>query len=379
MAVVYRGTDLVLERAVAVKVFRASGDVTGVTGATHATDATRYEYEARVLANLNSPGLVTVYDAGVDANGASRTPFLVMEYVPGASLAEVLRDGPLAEPDVARLGWELATALAYVHRHGVVHRDVKPANILLPGPEDGAPADRFDAKLADFGISHLVDGGGITTLNRRLGTVAYLSPEQVRGQGVGPPSDVYSLGLVLAECFAGAPLFPGDGVDAAAARLHRSPQLPPAVPAEWERLLRDMLDLEPARRPTAAEIAVALTGLLTASPAPAAPAGIASGATPGMHATRTEMPLHPTKVLELPPSLLAAPQPPRRVVAARWARRVPWRRVAVAAAALLVFVVVAAAAPSLPMPPTYVRPPAYPSVPGQLGTDLAKLQQQVQR
>jgi hypothetical protein len=394
MAVVHRGVDLVLGRNVAIKVFRSDGDE---------TDTARYEHEARVLASLNNTGLVTVFDAGVDASDSVLRPFLVMEYVAGATLADVLHDGPLEASEVARLGAEVATALAYAHRHGVVHRDVKPANILLPAPEDGEPADRLDAKLTDFGIARLVDGARITTMNRRLGTVAYLSPEQVRGTDVGPASDVYSLGLVLLECLTGATVFPGDGVEAAAARLHEPPQLPTVVPSDWGRLLRDMLDLEPERRPTAAEVSVTLTGLMMAPPAvqsveaAAVATGVAAEAAgandANAHATTVvprvdldetstaapDLGPHATRVLDIPQELLAPRRGPwHRQASFRLPAHLPLKLIGFVLAGLVAFLLIAAIAGPLHTP-SYARPPAYPTVPGKLGTDLVTLQEQVRQ
>ncbi|MDT4936427.1 MAG: eukaryotic-like serine/threonine-protein kinase [Pseudonocardiales bacterium] len=375
MAVVYAGTDLVLDRRVAVKVFRNDGD---------ATDSARYEQEARILASLGNPGLVTVFDAGIDANGDQPRPFLVMELVAGATLADVLGDGPLAPAEVARLGAEVATALAYVHRHGVVHRDVKPANILLPAGEDGDRRSGLAAKLADFGIARLVDGGRLTTTNRALGTVRYVSPEQVTGDAVGPAGDVYSLGLVLAECLTGDAVYPGDGVDAASARLLGEPQLADTLPSEWARLLRGMLERDPGRRPTAAEVSVALTGL-TAVARPAADTDTttipvvddirpAIGPDPGDD--DGELGPNPTRVLEIPQSAGASrarrmPEPVRR-------RPPPWRAIVAAAVLVLLIVLIVVTASNTSLPTPSAPPPAYPTAPGQLGTDLRDLQQQVQ-
>jgi serine/threonine protein kinase len=213
MADVFEATDELLGRSVAIKMFRvdASPD-----------DRRRIELEMRTLAALRHPGLVTVFDAGAVVGGAdASTPFLVMELITGPSLARVLEDGPVDAEQTARIGEELAKTLAYVHNSNVVHRDVKPANVLLDTHD--ASAAPFAAKLADFGISRVMDGARLTTHSTTVGTANYLSPEQARGHPIGPASDVYSLGLVLCECLTGELVYPGTGVDAAIARLHTPP------------------------------------------------------------------------------------------------------------------------------------------------------------
>ncbi|XVS62111.1 serine/threonine-protein kinase [Actinosynnema sp. CA-299493] len=237
MAEVYRAEDVVLGREVAVKVFRPGWDDT----ARH-----RFEAEVRTLAGLSHPGLVPVHDAGTGGD----TPFLVMRLVEGHTLRGEIADGPLPAWRVRRLGAELAEALAYVHARGVVHRDVKPSNILL---------DAHDKPyLADFGLAHLPGATRLTRTDQMVGTAAYLAPEQVRGVDVDHPADVYALGLVLLECLTGHREYPGGEVEAAVARLHRSPTIPPHLPAELASLLSSMTATAPDRRPTAADCARAL-------------------------------------------------------------------------------------------------------------------------
>src|SRR5450759_2626627 len=226
---VYRGLDQVLGRPVAIKVVRHD-----------AYDDDRHSGEMRTLAGLSHPGLVTLYDAGQDQGRG----YFVMELVEGASLADRLSSGPLTERETAAIGGTVADALAYVHRRGIVHRDVKPGNVLL---------DRAGrAKLADFGIARMVDSARVTATGLTLGTAAYLAPEQVVGAAVRPPADVYSLGLVLLECLTGRREYDGRSVEAALARLHRPPVPPAVLPADWRRLLTAMTAREPADRPTAA-------------------------------------------------------------------------------------------------------------------------------
>ena len=189
-----------------------------------------------------------VYDAGTDDAGR---PWVVMELVLGETLADALRRGPLEPVRTAEVGRVLAEALAHVHAEGLVHRDVKPANVLLG--RDGR------VRLTDFGIARLVDAARVTATGLTVGTAGYLSPEQVTGSHVGPPSDVYSLGLVLLECLTGAREYPGTAVEVALARLSRQPRVPADLPAGWPGLLEAMTAREPAGRPTAGEVATELT------------------------------------------------------------------------------------------------------------------------
>ena len=156
------------------------------------------------------------------------------------------RSGPLRLGDVVALGAALADALTYVHRHGVVHRDIKPGNVLLD--TEGRP------HLSDFGIAVLADATNITATGMVIGTAWYLSPEQVRGQPVGPASDVYALGLVLLECITARREYPGNALEAAVARLHRPPDIPPDLPGPLGGLLVAMTRDEPAERPSTEQV-----------------------------------------------------------------------------------------------------------------------------
>ncbi|MDQ3153398.1 MAG: serine/threonine protein kinase, partial [Actinomycetota bacterium] len=248
---VHRARDVRLEREVAVKLFPR-----GVTG----PDRQRQNTELATLARLRHPGLIELFDAGNDDGRA----YLVMQLVKGPPLAERLQVGPLPEQAVGGLGAELADTLAYVHANGVTHRDVKPANVLLG--EDDRPM------LGDFGIARLVDTTRITATGYLVGTAAYMSPEQVRGAPVGPATDVYALGLVLLECVTGRREYPGAIMESLTSRLHRPPDVRPGLAHGLTPLLTRMTAIDPAERPTAADVAAALrspgggTALLAAPP-----------------------------------------------------------------------------------------------------------------
>ncbi|ANH38458.1 Serine/threonine-protein kinase PknB [Nocardioides dokdonensis FR1436] len=249
MADVHRATDRLLDRQVAVKVLR---DVAG-----DPADRARFTTEARTLANLSHRGLVTVLDAGID----EQHPFLVMELVEGRSLAQALHEGPLGANETAHVGAQLAATLAHTHERGVVHRDIKPGNVLLG-------AERR-VKLADFGIARLIgDTVRHTRTGTAIGTAAYLSPEQVRGEEVGTAVDVHSLGLVLLECLTGERAFPGSPTESALARLQRDPDLPASLDERWRRLLAAMTAADPAARPSAGQVETTLEELRTPSAAP---------------------------------------------------------------------------------------------------------------
>jgi eukaryotic-like serine/threonine-protein kinase len=253
MAEVWRATDPVLHRAVAVKLLRDTAE--------DASARARFTDEARTLARLSHPGLVMLLDAGINAE----RPYLVLELVIGRTLDQECGGRPLAPTRVAQIGRELAGALAYAHRAGVVHRDVKPANVLLG--HDGR------VKLADFGIARLI-GETVrhTRTGQAIGTAAYLSPEQVRGEEVTGSSDVYSLGLVLLEALTGERAYPGSPTEAALARLSRQPEVPEALAPAWVRLVTEMTALDPGKRPGAGDVEQSLAEMSRPGAAPA-PAG----------------------------------------------------------------------------------------------------------
>src|SRR4051794_7134888 len=224
MADVFSAYDVVLDRPVAVKVLRAAGP----------EELERHRGEVTTLAKLSHPALVSLYDAGTDAQDR---PYFVMELVDGVTLADCLRTGQLDGERTGAIGVALAEALAYVHARRIVHRDLKPGNVLLG--TDGR------TRLADFGIARVVDATRITGTGLTVGTAAYLAPEQVAGEAVGPPADVYALGLVLLECLTGSPAYDGQPVEVAMARLAKPPVVPAGRPPSWRTVLMQMTDLQP--------------------------------------------------------------------------------------------------------------------------------------
>ncbi|WP_394550716.1 serine/threonine-protein kinase [Agromyces sp. MMS24-JH15] len=253
MADVYLAQDTVLGREVAVKVFRAEPD--------GPADRLGREREIRLLVGFNHPGLVGVFDAGWVGSGDDVRRFVVMEHVPNGTLAQRIADGGLSERQVADIGAQTADALAYVHARSVMHLDVKPDNILL----DDEPALGYTvlAKLADFGVARIVDATELVGDGPVVGTAAYLSPEQARGEDAVPASDVYGLGLVLLECLTGVREYgTGTAVESALARLERAPQIPADLPADWRGILAAMTADHPAARPSADEVAAAMRDLI---------------------------------------------------------------------------------------------------------------------
>lgn len=232
-AVVRRGRDLHAGEDVAVKIFHS--------GAARVDQQQRQEMQ--VLASLTHPGLVALRGGGTTEG----RPFVVTELVEGPSLAARIAEGALPAVLVRRIGCQLAAALDHVHAGGFVHRDVKPANILLDGGHR--------ARLADFGIARALDATAATTAGCVIGTAAYLAPEQVRGEPVGPPADVFALGLVLLEALTGRREYPGSAVESATSRLYRAPAVPDGLLQGLSGVLRAMTAADPAARLTAGEVA----------------------------------------------------------------------------------------------------------------------------
>ncbi len=239
-ATVYEAFDVALGRPVAVKCFRLGSSRSSLH---------RFGVEARLLANMSHPGLVTVHDVSLEGE----QPYLVMRLVTGATLREVLDEGPLAPKAVAGLGARLADVFAYVHTCDVVHRDLKPSNVLID--ESGAPY------LTDFGLARALSAAHVTPSGELVGTAAYLAPEQVADAGAGPPADVYSLGLVLLESLTGEAEYQGTTAEVAVARLSRRPRVPHSLGPGWRSVLTAMTERDPADRPTAARCAELLAAI----------------------------------------------------------------------------------------------------------------------
>ena len=253
MARVFRAEDTVLGRTVAVKVLRTPVDGEG--------ELERARSETILLASLNHHGLVTLFDAHVSEEQAS---YLVMEYVEGITLRERISQGPIQSAEAASLTIDIAEALHAAHAAGIVHRDVKPSNVLLW--RSPLPGREWRAKIADFGIAYLLDSSRITTPGLMVGTVAYIAPEQARGAEPAPAADIYALGLVMIEALTGTrPFADAEGIGTVMARLQSPPTVPDSLDERWRHLLSWMTATRPEDRPTALEVAVAASRI---SPVP---------------------------------------------------------------------------------------------------------------
>lgn len=322
MGEVWAGLDRRLDRRVAVKVLHAP---LGLDGDQRA----RFAAEARAAARLNHPNVVTVYDSG-EHEGC---PYLVMELLPGRTLADELAAGPLEEGRARSVGLDLLAALDASHRAGILHRDVKPANVLLT--EDGT------ARLADFGIAKGLEGSDLTATGIVLGTTSYLAPERLTGHAASERSDLYGVGAVLYEALAGRRPYEADSLLGLIRAFEGPP--PPSLRACRPELGADLvaavgraLQVDPAARfASAAEMAHALDATLpavTAGPSPAPPTRPLVLTRSGSRDTvvETGSPGAPPPRLdraEAPP--VASPQPTPSSTAVRW----PARRVRVVAAA----------------------------------------------
>ena len=309
MGEVWRATDTSLGRPVAVKVLKSE----------YADDPlfrSRFETEARHAASLHHPGVASVYDVGesallgaADGSGLPR-PFLVMELVDGQPLSALLRGGRPLDPEVVRdLMAQAADAIGAAHRAGIVHRDVKPANLLVT-------PDR-QIKITDFGIARASDGLGLTATGQVMGTPQYLSPEQARGATATPASDVYSLGVVAFECLAGHRPFDADSpVATALAHLNDPvPDLPPDIPADLAAVVRRAMAKDAGQRYADGDaFAVALRD-------PAAAAGTAAAYVPraaGVRAHPGAAPCRRSRRRCPHPTPVAEPAPARRRPAQAW-------------------------------------------------------------
>jgi eukaryotic-like serine/threonine-protein kinase len=217
MSNVYRATDRILERTVAVKIL-----------AEHLSDderfVARFRREALAVAKLIHPNIVQVYDTGLDEG----RHYIVMEYVEGRSGAQILqRQGPLDPATAAEAGIQACAGLDYAHRRGIIHRDVKPGNLMVVGgPVGGGP---MTVKLTDFGIARAIEQTRITQVGSVVGTAAYLAPEQVRGEEATPATDVYALGVVLYQFLTGRLPYEGSSLAELAVRQQNERPLPPST------------------------------------------------------------------------------------------------------------------------------------------------------
>jgi len=277
MGAVFKARDPMMDREVAVKTIHAAA----LIGPMADQYRERFTREARAAGRLAHPGIVTVFDAGVEGD----TPYLVMEFVPGRTLDSVLSTGehfPLEK--VYEIGQQLAEALAYAHANGVIHRDIKPANVQLTGSPERA-------KIMDFGVAKLTQAQ-VTSTGTLLGTPAYMAPEQFTGMPLDGRSDLFSLGVILYWLATGDKPFTGDTITAVSYKIvHTEPiaprQLNPGVPAPLEAIILKCLAKDPAaRHQSGDELAADLAALRTGVPLPSSsgirvspPAGADPGST----------------------------------------------------------------------------------------------------
>jgi eukaryotic-like serine/threonine-protein kinase len=390
LATVYRADDESLGRTVALKVISGS--------AGELSDSRRHDDEVRLIASFHHPGLVTLFD--VTTLDDSATTVLVMQFVDGVTLASRISMGALPSHEVAAIGADVASALALVHGGKVMHRDVKPANILLP--RDATVSNGQTAVLADFGIARLVDDAGITGTGLIVGTASYLSPEQAHGTALTPATDIYSLGLVLLEALTGEKAFPGSAVESVAARLSVDPLVPDSIDPEVATLLRSMVDRDPKARPKASVVDSRLRDFVSAGdaktkvlPAAGTTATVVLGAS---SENATTVAFNAPSAPMAKPQKLQKPQKPSKQPRAPFPVRRALIVVAIVlAAALTIFAIASAAsflanlagpattpiASGAPSPTETatgepaVGAPTYPAVEGQLGDDLRTLQESV--
>lgn len=244
--VVYEAWDGRLERRVAVKAIESRGE-----------GSRRVLREAQAAARLNHPGIVTLYEMG-EENG---TALLVTELVDGSTLARLSREAALSDREIGEIGADLCEALSHAHSRSVVHRDIKPQNVLVP--EDGEPR----AKLMDFGIARLTDSAALTAPGDVIGTLAYMSPEQAEGRVAGPEADVYSLALMLYECWGGEnpnrrPT-PAATVRAIGSRPRPLRRLRHDLPRELSEAIDACLEPRPSHRPPLEQLGEAIEDSLS--------------------------------------------------------------------------------------------------------------------
>jgi eukaryotic-like serine/threonine-protein kinase len=246
MSRVFLGRDEVLDRPVAIKILNPDLGRTDI--------GSRFRREGRTAAKLSHPNIVQVYDAGEGEFEGRETSYIVMEYVSGGDLKDLIDGrGVLSGAELARLSGA-AAGLVHAHERGVIHRDIKPHNILITGSGD--------VKVTDFGIARALDATHATRTGSYLGTALYSSPEQLRGEGVTPKSDVYSLGVTLYHAATGQTPFTGAPIEVASQHVSSDPTPPrrlnDALSASLEALILGCLEKDPGSRPTADEVRLGL-------------------------------------------------------------------------------------------------------------------------
>ncbi|GAB3987268.1 hypothetical protein GCM10029978_105350 [Actinoallomurus acanthiterrae] len=248
MGTVWRAWDLVLDREVAVKELILPSNLEGPERAVRMRRAIR---EARSAARLDHPGIITVFDMIEH----ERTPMVVMEFVRGRSLEQIVAaDGPLPPSQVASIGAQMLDALRAAHAAGIVHRDLKPANVLV--------TDRR-VIITDFGIASMTGDSSLTAADERLGTPAFMAPEQANGMEATPASDLWSLGATLYTCVEGRRPFAGSGAWAVLAAVLTADPPAPLRAGPLTPLLRALLTKDPNARATAADAAAALDAVIS--------------------------------------------------------------------------------------------------------------------
>jgi serine/threonine-protein kinase len=350
MSSVYKATDRVLERTVAVKIL-----------AEHLSDddkfVARFRREALAVAKLIHPNIVQVYDTGVDHD----RHYIVMEYVEGRSGAQLLQArGPLGAEIAVEVGAQACAGLEYAHRQGIIHRDVKPGNLMVIGGPAGrrAPSTAHDpptgemtVKLTDFGIARAAEQTRLTQVGSVVGTAAYLAPEQARGEEATPASDVYALGVVIYQLLTGRLPWEGSTLSELAIRRENERPLPPsaydaAVPQTLSTAVLRSLEGDPALRySTARQLATALRAGLAGQEPPGPDADAPTRALAGdpTGATRRLAPTERTAAARRPPpAARPAPSPRRAGPPAARPRRSLGSRVGSAVGLLLVIGVLAA-------------------------------------